>query len=62
MKRTTMKFTHPLLLTALLLAPLAGLNAQTMPQGAKNVVVFSESGSFAGWPANNGVWTWVADS
>jgi len=28
------------------------------PQGAKNVVVFAEPGSFAGWPANNGVWTW----
>lgn len=28
------------------------------PQGAKNVVVFAEPSSFAGWPANNGVWTW----
>jgi len=27
-------------------------------KGAKNVVVFSEPGSFAGWPANNGSWTW----
>lgn len=29
-----------------------------MPKGAKNAVVFSEPGSFAGWPANNGSWTW----
>lgn len=28
------------------------------PKGAKNVVVFGEPGSFAGWPANNGAWTW----
>jgi hypothetical protein len=44
---------------ALAAAPSAG-NAtnQPMPQGAKNVVVFAEPGSFAGWPANNGVWTW----
>ena len=28
------------------------------PQGAKNVVVFGEPSSFAGWPANNGAWTW----
>jgi len=56
------------LLTALLLAPLAALLAaepsdgnagsRATPQGAKNVVVFAEPGSFAGWPANNGVWTW----
>jgi len=28
------------------------------PKGAKNVVVFAEPTSFAGWPANNGAWTW----
>ena len=28
------------------------------PHGAKNVVVFGEPTSFAGWPANNGAWTW----
>jgi hypothetical protein len=28
------------------------------PKGAENVVVFAEPGSFAGWPANNGAWTW----
>ena len=27
-------------------------------KGAKNVVVFAEPVSFAGWPANNGAWTW----
>ncbi|MBM4083467.1 MAG: hypothetical protein FJ272_01635, partial [Planctomycetes bacterium] len=62
-----MKLTLPLL-TALLLAPLAALHAaepaagnatnRSAPQGAKNVVVFAEPGSFAGWPANNGAWTW----
>ena len=24
----------------------------------KNVIVYYESGPFAGWPANNGVWSW----
>jgi hypothetical protein len=34
-------------------------NADEVPvKGAKNVVVFAEPGSFAGWPANNGAWTW----
>ncbi len=34
-------------------------NADEVPvKGAKHVVVFHEPGSFAGWPANNGVWTW----
>ncbi len=28
------------------------------PQGARDVVVFAEPRSFAGWPANNGAWTW----
>ncbi len=28
------------------------------PLDSKNVVVFYEPGSFAGWPANNGAWTW----
>lgn len=49
------------LLTALLLAaePSAGnATKRSAPQGAKNVVVFAEPGSFAGWPANNGAWTW----
>ena len=57
-KPTIMKFSHPLLLTALLLASLAALHAQTTPHGAKNAVVFSDPGWFAGWPANNGAWTW----
>ena len=25
---------------------------------AKNVIVYYEPGRFAGWPANNGVWSW----
>lgn len=28
------------------------------PKGVKNAVVFAEPTSFAGWPANNGAWTW----
>jgi len=27
-------------------------------KGAKNAVVYSDPARFAGWPANNGVWTW----
>lgn len=57
-KPTIMKFTLTLLLTALLLAPLAALQAQTTPPGTKKAVVHSELDRFAGWPANNGVWTW----
>ncbi len=39
--------------------PSAGnATTQTAPHGEKNAVVFAEPGSFAGWPANNGVWTW----
>jgi hypothetical protein len=66
-KGTIMKHTLTLL-AALVLAPLAALLAaetsagnagsRATPQGAKNVVVFAEPGSFAGWPANNGAWTW----
>ena len=46
--------------SALLAAEPSAENAanRPTPQGAKNVVVFAEPGSFAGWPANNGVWTW----
>jgi hypothetical protein len=27
-------------------------------KGAENIIVFGEKDWFAGWPANNGVWTW----
>jgi hypothetical protein len=44
---------------ALAAEPSAGTatNPPTL-KGAKNVVVFAEPTSFAGWPANNGAWTW----
>lgn len=32
--------------------------AQTMPEVVKHVDVYKESGRFAGWPANNGIWSW----
>ncbi|MEX1048374.1 MAG: sialidase family protein, partial [Akkermansiaceae bacterium] len=46
--------------SSLLAAEPSGGNAtnQPAPLGAKNAVVFAESGSFAGWPANAGAWTW----
>jgi hypothetical protein len=28
------------------------------PDSVKNVVVFKETNKFAGWPANNGMWSW----
>jgi hypothetical protein len=36
----------------------AGLFAASLPQGARNVVVYREAGRFAGWPANHGIWAW----
>jgi len=56
-----MKPTLKILLTVLLLVSGAcwtALHAQTMPHGTKNAVVYSDPAWFAGWPANNGVWTW----
>ena len=26
--------------------------------GVKNVIVYRESGRYAGWPANHGIWSW----
>lgn len=34
------------------------LSAADKPSTVKNVVVFEESGKFAGWPANHGLWAW----
>lgn len=42
-------------LTAGLLLAAASLAA---PPEARHVVVYHEPGRFAGWPANNGVWSW----
>jgi len=38
--------------------PAGSATNRPTPLGAKNVVVFAEPTSFAGWPANNGAWTW----
>lgn len=46
-----------LITIALLTSGLNGQDAVTL-KGAKHVVVFSQPGWFAGWPANNGVWSW----
>ncbi|MBN1352673.1 exo-alpha-sialidase [candidate division KSB1 bacterium] len=43
--------------SALLFLLLIGL-ACTQMQPHENVVVFKESGRFAGWPANYGIWSW----
>ncbi len=42
---------------------MAALIAHTMSggdvlKGAKNVLVYRESGRFGGWPANHGIWVW----
>lgn len=45
-----------ILLAACLIASVASL-AQ-WPASVKHVVVFKETDTFAGWPANNGMWAW----
>jgi hypothetical protein len=38
---------------------LADVHAQELhPSDAKHSVVYQESGRFAGWPANHGIWSW----
>ena len=47
-----------------LLAPVAALALapayaqESHPTDADNLVVYQESGRFAGWPANHGIWSW----
>jgi len=36
----------------------AGLGLSQQPQAPRNVVVYKETGRFAGWPANHGIWSW----
>jgi hypothetical protein len=36
----------------------AGLSLSQQPQAPRNVVVYKETGRFAGWPANHGIWSW----
>ena len=45
---------------ALILTALCGaaLCASERPEAAQNVIVHKEAGRFAGWPANNGIWSW----
>ena len=54
----TMK--RPVKLTIVLLSVLSAalLPASGAEVVTKNVIVYYESGRFAGWPANNGVWSW----
>jgi hypothetical protein len=35
--------------------------AQEEPKVIKNVTVYKEAGRFAGWPANNGIWSWGSE-
>lgn len=43
---------------ALALIAAATAAAQDGPHVIKNVEVYNEPGRFAGWPANNGIWSW----
>lgn len=44
---------------ALLLGAAAlGVSARANPVPARHVVVYKERGKFAGWPANQGIWSW----
>lgn len=36
----------------------SGIFAQERAGPVENVVVYKENGRFAGWPANNGIWSW----
>ena len=45
-----------ILISAVLVCVQAG--GQEPPGVVKNVIVYKESGRFAGWPANNGAWSW----
>ena len=36
----------------------AGIAAAEPPKVLQHVVVYSEQGRFAGWPANHGIWSW----
>src|SRR5713226_4921410 len=42
----------------ILMALCAPLCAFERPEAAQNVIVHKEAGRFAGWPANNGIWSW----
>ena len=32
--------------------------AAAQPRVVENVIVYKEKDRFAGWPANNGIWSW----
>jgi hypothetical protein len=36
----------------------AASDAQRLPEVSRHVTVFKEADRFAGWPANNGIWSW----
>jgi len=58
LKKTRSYTTIPLLLLSLSLFGQKGTVSLTREKGMKDYVVFYEEGGFAGWPANNGLWTW----
>ncbi|MEZ5107202.1 MAG: hypothetical protein R2757_22035 [Draconibacterium sp.] len=33
-------------------------NIQATPESIQHGVIYYEDGKFAGWPANNGIWSW----
>jgi photosystem II stability/assembly factor-like uncharacterized protein len=45
------------LIVCLLFSGFKSTDAKTV-KDAKNVIAFSESGKCAGWPSNNGIWSW----
>ncbi|MFV2065582.1 MAG: exo-alpha-sialidase [Pirellulales bacterium] len=48
----------PLFSIGLVVAVVATAAGQDAPHVIQNVEVFNEPGRFAGWPANNGIWSW----
>lgn len=47
---------HVLIAAALILVPITA--TAEPPRVIEHVPVYKESGHFAGWPANNGIWNW----
>ncbi len=52
---------YRVMITTLVFALSASVStkAQEKPAVVKNVTVYREAGRFAGWPANNGMWSWA---
>jgi len=50
--------TLPAFSTMLLLVCLLGASLPVLADTAEHVIVCKEEGRFAGWPGNNGIWSW----